>query len=204
MFAAIHCTMRGKRTNIWSYALLPQQPTNQHFDETSTNMRLVRVDYVCSNPLHDENETHALRKSSRLYVCTAIHCMMRMKRTNAWSYALTWVDVGLWSGALFFENETHERMFLAWATSTRPRHTTKEEALRCIVSLVDWTNGLETYFYCILRVTVRKSSQARSVKVSEQLGGAPQLALCRQLVAAIHCMRRMKRTNACSYTHWHG
>ena len=58
-------------------------------------------------------------------------------------------------------------MFLAWATSTRPRHTTKEEALRCIVSLVDWTNGLETYFYCILRVTVRKSSQARSVKVSE-------------------------------------
>ena len=36
------------------------------------------------------------------------------------------------------ENETHERMFLAWATSTRPRHTTNEEALRCTVSLVNY------------------------------------------------------------------
>ena len=123
-------------------------------------MRLVPVDYVCSNPLHDENETHARRKSSRLYVCTAMHCMMSMKRTNALSYSLTWVDV--------------------------------------------------TYFYCILRVTVRKSSQARSVKVSELgllgllslrglVGKARQIALCRQLVAAIHCMMRMKRTSACSH-----
>ena len=35
------------------------------------------------------------------------------------------------------------------------------------VFIKTWTNGLETYFYCLLRVTVRKSSQARSVKVSE-------------------------------------
>ena len=32
--------------------------TKVRYDETSTNMRLVRVDYVCSNPLQDENETH--------------------------------------------------------------------------------------------------------------------------------------------------
>ena len=57
--------------------------------ETNKSRFVSLIDYVCINPLHDEDETH-------------------------------------------------ERMFLAWATSTRPRHTTKEEALQCTVSLVDY------------------------------------------------------------------
>ena len=142
MFAAIHCKMRMKRTNACSYThtdmgrcrvqyeslclaaaawswfgRLPHGPDIHKEGASPCTVSL--ADYVCNNPFHDESETHALRKSSRLYVC--FHrsnddgFLWLIDVSPSWPIrspcTVSLVDY-VCSNPLHEESETHERMFL--------------------------------------------------------------------------------------------
>ena len=108
--------------------------------ETNKSRFVSLIDYVCINPLHDEDETH-------------------------------------------------ERMFLAWATSTRPRHTTKEQARRT-VSLVDYvcSNPLheesETHERMFLRTDMGRSRPCPNL---ESLGIFCACAVVQLGISAVIC-----------------
>ena len=74
----------------------------------------------------------------------SIHCMMRMKRMNACSYALTWVDVGFnmkVSAAVFFSKYSFQRIsdpekrtsraFLNRFTSHKSSRLCLQQSIKC-------------------------------------------------------------------------
>ena len=124
MFAAIHCMMRGKRTNAltWVEPGMSHEPSGAQGRNDSRTTQLIMF-----APIHCRmrmKHTNACSYMTRMKHTKPPHC-----GTNACSYALTWVDVGF------------------------------NMKVSVVVFIKTWTAGIHTYFYCLLRVTVRKSSR---------------------------------------------
>ena len=132
--------------------------------------------------MHDENETHErMILFTDMGRCRFQHeslCgtdMAAKAETNKSRRFVSLIDY-VCINPLHDEDETHERMFLAWATSTRPRHATKEGALQCTVSLVDYvcSNPLheesETHERMFLRTDMGMSASIHCMIITNGCG----------------------------------